>query len=184
MPTASIGPMWRPTPPDYSSCTPGTSHNEHHPITRCRRSGSEADRWWWFAGTTPSLSMDDYPFQKSLMALWGDNYQPGPSPKGDVRSGGFAHLVDMFGGLTGPMPPGYVFISYRATHDRQFVQDQVRPVLALGGYPSWDYRMSEHLINAGLAERLRQRLESAAALLVVATEAWSSDWTALLGPWV
>jgi hypothetical protein len=125
------------------------------------------------------MSMDDYPFEKSLMALWGDYYQPGPSPKGDVRSGGFANLVDMFGGMTGPMPPGYVFISYRAAHDRKFVQDHVRPVLALAGYPSWDYRMSEHLIDEVVTERLRQRLESAAALLVVATEAWSTAWTGL-----
>lgn len=125
------------------------------------------------------MSMDDYPFEKAVMALWGDYYQPEPSTKGDVRSRGFANLLDMFGGSTGPMPPGYVFISYRADHDRQFVQDHVRPVLALAGYPSWDYRMSERIIDEVVTQRLRERLQSAAAVLVVATEAWSSDWTAL-----
>jgi hypothetical protein len=125
------------------------------------------------------MSMDDYPFQKAVMALWGDYYQPEPSTNGDVRSRGFANLLGMFGGATGPMPPGYVFISYRAAHDRQFVQDHVRSVLALAGYPSWDYRMSERIIDEVVTERLRERLQSAAALLVVATEAWSSEWTGL-----
>ncbi len=125
------------------------------------------------------MSTDDYPFEKSAMALWGDHYQPDPSANGDVRHRGFANLLGVFGGATGPMPPGYVFISYRAAHDREFVQDHVRPVLALAGYPSWDYRMSERLFDEVVTERIRQRLESAAALLVVATEAWSSDWTAM-----
>jgi hypothetical protein len=39
--------------------------------------------------------------------------------------------------------------------------------------------MSERLVDDVVTERLRQRLESAAALLVVATEAWSSEWTAM-----
>jgi hypothetical protein len=62
--------------------------------------------------------------------------------------------------------------------DGGFVRDQLRPLLADAGFPSWDYRSSERLSDRGVADRLEHLVRDAGSLLVVATSGWWSPWTA------
>jgi hypothetical protein len=130
------------------------------------------------------LHSDDYPGRRTAVALWDDYYQPrrpGRGKRGPGRpEGGFFRLLQALGlERRADLPPGYAFLSYRAPRDGQFVRDELRPLLAGAGFPSWDYRSSERLPDRDVAVRLESLVRASGCLVVVATRAWWSPWTQL-----
>ena len=122
----------------------------------------------------------------SHLALWSDYYQPVRS-LGGKGAGGIGHVLKLFVGkpVDLDLPNGYVFVSYHHRGDGVFVREWLRPILALAGITSWDYRMSERIpdpttaevLDPGIARRLGELIGSAGALLVVATDSWSSPYS-------
>jgi hypothetical protein len=131
------------------------------------------------------LHSDDYPGRRAAFALWDDYYQPsrpGRGRRGPGRpEGGFLRLLQAVGlpARALDLPAGYAFLSYRVVRDGDFVRDEIRPLLAGVGVPSWDYRSSEHLSDSGVAGRLERLVRDAGCLVVVATSGWWSSWTEL-----
>jgi len=131
------------------------------------------------------IHSDDYPGRRAAFALWEDYYQPrrpGRGRRGPGRpEGGFLHLLQAVGlsARALDLPGGYAFLSYRVLRDGDFVRDEIRPLLAGAGFPSWDYRSSEHLSDRGVAARLEGLVRDAGCLVVVATSGWWSSWTEL-----
>ena len=131
------------------------------------------------------LHSDDYPGRRAAFALWDDYYQPhrpGRGRRGPGRpEGGFLRLLQAIGlpRASLDLQHGYAFVSYRASRDGVFVRDELRPLLAGAGFPSWDYRSSERIPSRGVAEKLEALIREAGCLIVVATSAWWSSWTGL-----
>jgi hypothetical protein len=126
----------------------------------------------------------DRAFQRApTLALWDAYYQPGPGPVGRRAGGGWANVLEMFGGDSTVTKPAldYVFISYRHDYDGVFVREQLRGALALGGFASWDYRSTERIEDAkdAVCRRLVDMVAGASAIAVVATPGWSNSWTEL-----
>ena len=122
----------------------------------------------------------------SHLALWSDYYQP-VRTLGGKGAGGIGNVLELFVGssVTLDLPDGYVFVSYHHGKDGGFVREWLRPALAVAGFTSWDYRMSERIPDPTTAEvpdpgitlRLRELLGAAGAVVVVATESWSSPYS-------
>jgi hypothetical protein len=120
------------------------------------------------------------------MALWNDYYQPERS-LGGKGAGGIANVLEFFLGkrVNLDLPNGYVFVSYHHKADGEFVREWLRPALAKAGMTSWDYRMSERIPDPtsaavpdpAIVARLHKLIQSASALIVVATESWSSPYS-------
>jgi hypothetical protein len=126
------------------------------------------------------VAINDHPPLAQRVNLLEDDpifYQPTRSAKG-AGEGGFAHLLNIFLGPspTLDLPDGHVFISY-CQADEEFVKTRLRPCLAREGYPSWDYRWSERVLDRDPARRLDELVTGASALVVVATAAWHVKWT-------
>ena len=120
---------------------------------------------------------------RPTLALWEHYYQPGPARAGRVASGGWANLLRAFTGdrKRSATPTDYVFISYRHDHDGTFVRDQLRGVLALGGFATWDYRATERIEDShhAVSRRLIDMIAGASAVVVVGTSNWPNEWTTL-----
>ena len=137
---------------------------------------------------TAKIHRDDYPGRDAVYPLWDGYYQPAPHPAGRPPDSGWAGLLGQFGvrRAKDDVPSNYVFISYRRKVHGAFVREQLRGALALGGFASWDYCATENMdepvpneVSPATRARLVSLVSNASALVVVATSAWWSRWTAL-----
>ncbi len=133
--------------------------------------------------TQKKLDRDRHFHGYPTLGLWDHYYQPAAAPAGKISGGGWANVLEAFGGRRPAIytQTDYVFISYRHDHDGDFVRSTLRGALALGGFASWDYRATERIADheGVVCRRLVELVAGSAAVVLVGTSQWSADWTEL-----
>ena len=84
-----------------------------------------------------------------------------------------------------PLPQkskGYAFLSY-SEEDAGFVQDTLRPLLAIHGLTFWEYRSADRRYDTSIARELEERIDNAAAVVAVLSPDWrASAWAERRAP--